>query len=160
MEIYPDYVYQKKLLDTEIHFWNEYILQRVPPPEADKDFKNLAGVTKWANQWKAAQEKIVPLLELMKEAETYMKEAAEKAAHPRLMANGIRMTQVPKQGAVDYGLIPELESIDLDQYRKPGSVYWKMDMPKPKKEKATNGKTAAETAKKGAGNKKPQSGRR
>lgn len=60
---------------------------------------------------------------------------AEKEARERLiqMAQGrttegfgVRVIRSERVGSVDYKSIPELESVDLDQYRKPGSVYFQV----------------------------------
>ena len=41
--------------------------------------------------------------------------------------NGIKAQKIVKKGNVDYSLIPELQNVDLEQYRKPISEYWKLD---------------------------------
>jgi len=172
MEVYPDEKYHKEMFERERKFWFENVLKRIPPGHSDDDFKNLPGVTKWAKQWKVAKEKVKIFEAHLKEAETYLKEAATAANHKRLMANGIRLLRVDKAGSVDYASIPELKEINLqftqledmriaiiakleaeknlDQYCGAGSSYWKLDLPKPKKEKddvKTNGKAAKPTKK-------------
>lgn len=39
---------------------------------------------------------------------------------------GRPLTKVERVGAVDYSRVPELEGVDLNQYRKKGSAYWRM----------------------------------
>lgn len=40
--------------------------------------------------------------------------------------HGRKLTLVKRKGAIDYGKIPELKSVDLEQYRKSSSEYWKL----------------------------------
>ena len=39
---------------------------------------------------------------------------------------GYSFNRIERKGAVDYGMIPELESVDLEQYRKETIEYWKL----------------------------------
>lgn len=42
------------------------------------------------------------------------------------MGYGIKLTKVIRKGSVDYDLIPELQNINLDQYRKPSITTWRI----------------------------------
>jgi putative phage-type endonuclease len=159
MEIYPDIEYQKKMIAGEVKFWFENIIARVPPELADKDFKKLPNVKKWADKWIELSAKLKPLESELKECETYLKHAAAAAKHPRLMAGALRMVEVSRVGNVDYSLIPELENVDLDQYRKPDSSSWRIDLPKPKKE-VPDGSTSKASGGTKAASKSPPKNRR
>lgn len=39
---------------------------------------------------------------------------------------GIKLSKHYRKGNVDYGMIPELFTVDLEHYRKEGSEYWKI----------------------------------
>lgn len=41
---------------------------------------------------------------------------------------GIKLLRVEQKGTVDYSLIPQLENIDLDLYRKPEKSFWRIDL--------------------------------
>lgn len=40
--------------------------------------------------------------------------------------HGRKLTLVKRKGAIDYGKIPELRTVNLEQYRKSSSEYWKL----------------------------------
>jgi hypothetical protein len=33
---------------------------------------------------------------------------------------------VTRKGAIDYNLVPGIKNVDLEQYRKPDTKYWKI----------------------------------
>lgn len=35
--------------------------------------------------------------------------------------------QIKRKGSIDYTSIPGIESMDLEKYRKPEQIYWKLD---------------------------------
>jgi len=41
---------------------------------------------------------------------------------------GLSLSKITRKGSVDYSIIPALEGVDLEKYRKPGSEYWKVDL--------------------------------
>ena len=49
-----------------------------------------------------------------------------EAGDGNVMAFGARIQTIEKKGAVDYKTVPQLEGIDLEAYRKPGSSYKKI----------------------------------
>lgn len=62
-------------------------------------------------------------------------EAAEKVFHQKLIdlckdqsckGAGIRVERSERKGLVDYSLIEELKEMDLEQYRKPAKVQWRI----------------------------------
>lgn len=40
--------------------------------------------------------------------------------------HGRKLTQVERKGAIDYGKIPELRTVNLEQYRKKPSTFWRL----------------------------------
>lgn len=42
------------------------------------------------------------------------------------VGGGIELHKITKKGNVDYSKIPELDFVDLEQYRKPETEYWKI----------------------------------
>jgi len=40
--------------------------------------------------------------------------------------HGLTFVRASRKGNVDYNKIPELRNVDLEQYRKPGSEYWRL----------------------------------
>ena len=62
-------------------------------------------------------------------------ETVEKMFHQKLIdlcndkpskGSGVRVERSERKGTVDYSLIEEIKDIDLDQYRKPATVQWRI----------------------------------
>ena len=55
---------------------------------------------------------------------------AEEADSDSLAVGGITLKRIESKGAVDYKAIPALKDIDLDVYRKPASITWRININK------------------------------
>ena len=55
---------------------------------------------------------------------------AEEADSDSLAVGGITLKRIESKGAVDYKAIPALKDIDLDAYRKPASITWRININK------------------------------
>lgn len=55
-----------------------------------------------------------------------LKEIIERCGERQSEISGHKLTKVERKGSVDYSKIPALKDIDLEQYRKPSSEYWKL----------------------------------
>jgi putative phage-type endonuclease len=153
---YPEIEYQTELLKAEIQFW-DLVTTKKPPSSGKGDLVPLNGMKDWANQWKSAQTKIEKISAQLKvktaaldekmaaalmevaEAEQAMKDAAKEGGQLGYLCYGLEIKLSSRIGAIDYANIPELASVKLDEYRKPGTTSWSI---KPTKEKEANGKTS------------------
>lgn len=54
----------------------------------------------------------------------------EEAGSDSLAVGGITLKRIESKGAVDYKAIPALQDIDLEPYRKPASVTWRININK------------------------------
>lgn len=43
------------------------------------------------------------------------------------IGGGLELQKVAKKGNIDYSMIPELDFVDLEKYRKPQTEYWKIN---------------------------------
>lgn len=105
----------------------QYLVEDTPPPLTERDFVDLSQSTEgvvWALQ---ADE----YFNLRKERMRL--EKLEKEAQQRLIAQSegmstkcaaFKFTKSYRKGAIDYSAIPELDQIDLEEYRNPRSVSW------------------------------------
>lgn len=48
----------------------------------------------------------------------------EACGNENYEGNGIKVERIERKGAVEYKAIPELADINLEDYRKPSSIYW------------------------------------
>lgn len=111
------------LEQAEIEFW-QMVLEKNPPPLTDRDVK------------KVKDEKLIYLIDQWREVTNAMKlqevsqenlrglieERMKAVGHPRIECNGLRVTNYWRKGNVDYKKIPQLKGLNLDAYRKGGSM--------------------------------------
>lgn len=121
MRVYPDKEYHDVLIDQWKKFW--YHIEEFSPPEpsekdiivrTDKDWMHGVEI------WRTAKKELELATERLEAAKKTMVELASGHAS---QGYGIRVQQVYRKGNVDYGKIPALKEIDLDQYRKKGSTF-------------------------------------
>lgn len=88
----------------------------LPPPLSEQDTLLRQDV-----EWKVAAETFVTLKTTAEEASKQADEAKAKligmCSHSRETGFGVSVTRFYKQGSIDYKAIPQLQSVDLDQYR-------------------------------------------
>lgn len=132
VEVPPDFEAQEKILKVCGDFWLK-VVHKDPPPLTAKDFhvtkeKSVCTLT---NTWVELKKH----LEVAKRAE---KEAREKLIakmkHQNNICEGVKIQQIIRKGDVQYKMIPELEGVDLDKYRKDPTTYWKLTLPKGSKD--------------------------
>lgn len=87
-----------------------------PPPLTDRD-----KVIRKDAEWRAAAEVYLELKQQADRLAALVDEAKAKlvglAQHPSESGCGVTVTRFWKQGAVDYKRVPELEGVDLEEYR-------------------------------------------
>lgn len=116
--------YCEKLLDKEKEFW-QYLRNLESPPLCDKDYTEMNSI-EWhekSNEWK----RISHQLKLFEELEQKTrKQLIEMANGRNCKGAGIKISLSTRKGNVDYATIPDLRNVDLEKYRKPKSVVWRL----------------------------------
>lgn len=119
-----DKEYAKSMVSKCYDFWAG-VLNREPPPLTDKDtvvvkdddliarLKHFRGLKQ---QIKALNEELKPLEEAIKASMTA----------PIMTHDEITVSYVPKKGSVDYSKIPHLEDVDLEPYRRKGTMVFRV----------------------------------
>jgi putative phage-type endonuclease len=128
IEVERDDSFCKSLISEEQKFW-QCVLDFEPPEylkndymvREDKEWKNLA------LSWKDVQQQIKSL----EEKSSHLREQLiSMAGNNNVMGSGIRLCKQTRKGTVNYGAIPELIGVDLNQYRKPPINVWKLEATK------------------------------
>lgn len=121
----------EEMIDLEIHFLHMMRCLIAPEP-TDADFMPRLD-SLWdrrAKEWLEAKKVLVEAKKVLTEAETVEFEAKqhliEISRDYNSIGGGIKMQKITRKGNVQYSDIPELEDIDLEQYRKPPTEYWKI----------------------------------
>jgi len=127
IEVEKDEKYIESLLSKEAEFY-KYMTDPllIPPPLTDRDYieKNDDEWKKESNFYKETKKKLEEIeVDLLNSKNKLIKLSSGQNCY----GNGIKITKIIKKGSVDYNLIPELLNIDLNEYRKPPTEYYKIE---------------------------------
>ncbi len=124
LKVERDDEYIKKMIEKELEFY-KCLSEFIPPRMTEKDY-----IIKNDPDWKEASERYLnvkmQLSALEKLEETYRLDLLKKASGNSCKGSGVRLTKYVKRGTVDYKNIPEIQSVDLDQYRKNPIISWRI----------------------------------
>ena len=141
IEVKRDEEFMQRMIKAELEFWD--MMQNFQPPQMiEADIKKKADEEKKfiqvsCTEWQEVSNEIQDLIAEKKASKSRIKEieAREAKLTDILVAiskgenaegNGIKLELASRRGLVDYSIIPELESVDLEKYRKASSEYWKV----------------------------------
>jgi putative phage-type endonuclease len=124
LEVKRDDEYISKLIEVEREFYYQHMLTGIPPENPDKT--KVMDSYRWSN-----------LVEEYKKFDFIEKDAAirkealkqqmiEESDSENARGNGITLTKVEKKGNINYQNIPMLKTMDLEEFRKPGTSYWQV----------------------------------
>ncbi len=126
VKVFPDIDYQKDILEA-CHKFNEYIITKTPPPLSERDYLHRDD-----DPWKQAVDQYRNLIQLQNNVTEFIDEARntiiELSKNINTRGCGLELQKVKRQGNIDYATIPELKAINLEDYRKPTSTYWKLTL--------------------------------
>lgn len=123
LKVYADWAMQDRIRILSKHFYD--CLQSGTPPEpCDRDM-----IQRSDRSWLMLEEEYVDILHqetaLALRKEEVKTKLIELCDGKPTKGYRLRMTPVKRIGNVQYDKIPELKNVDLEFYRKPGSIYWK-----------------------------------
>lgn len=103
----------------------ECLLQYNPPTMTTKDYQ-MRSDPSWnhlAESYRNAylDTKRAELLEESLKQELILSSGGQSS-----MGSGIKLSKIPRKGSIDYSVIPQLQGLDLEPYRKKGIEYWKI----------------------------------
>lgn len=125
IEVERDDAYVKDLIEQEQEFWRLVQTQEAPFLE-EKDFVAMENNPDWIDL--AARYHEVKYLqdELEEEKKFLETQFILFSEGKNARGNGVTLTQIIRKGSVDYKSIPEIQAVDLEQYRKAPSNYWRI----------------------------------
>lgn len=105
-------------------FWRN-LLNFVPPPLTDDDYNRQSG-----SEWMGLVRELLPLQERISRDDKREKEIRDRlieiSGDQSSTGGGVKLSRIPRQGTIDYKAIPELENVDLEKYRKPPIITWRL----------------------------------
>jgi putative phage-type endonuclease len=123
VEVKPDADYQAMLVERVKNFWEENVLKRVPPEPSKQDKVHVTDDSGKSlfRRFKAIKQEIDRLTEELNIVREDIL-SRFKGQERTVECEGVQLLFTIRKGAVDYDSIPQLEKVDLDQYRKPSAV--------------------------------------
>lgn len=118
---------EKRYLEQAEEFWKSVQDPVGKPIEpGDSDYLDMEGDKEWEHKsycWMHAKQRKE---EAIKDEEECRKILIELSKNQCAQGNGVRLTKYVSRGRIDYGAIEELRGVNLEQYRKPNTVAWRI----------------------------------
>lgn len=122
VEVHRDDTYIDKLIEKECKFW-ECVKSSTPPPLTNKDYSERNSDT-----WNTYGERVAviddAISKLKAEREEIRQFLISDSGGNSSRCGSLTLAKSYPIGRVDYKAIPELKTIDLNQYRKPSREQW------------------------------------
>lgn len=124
IECYRDDDYCEILLEKEALFW-ECLKNFIEPDMMNEDLKKQSGLiwSVYAKEWQSLQKSKKEILDREEEIKQNLISICEGESS---IGSGIRVKKVKRKGNIDYSKVWELQSLDLEPYRKEDTEYWKI----------------------------------
>lgn len=130
IEVLPDRSFKERFINKALEFW--HCVAYLKPPELQpKDYVDRSDNFLWKAKSIRYRELDALIKELEAEKELVRNELIEMSEGQSSCGEGIKLIKTSVKGRVDYESIPELKTVNLDQYRKPNSFTWKILVSRP-----------------------------
>jgi len=123
LEVQRDEDFIEKMILAEVKFW-KCVTSGVPPEMTNKDYADRNENDLWIDARQALAVIDVETKELLRQKEYWRAKLIESADGRSCRGAGMCLTRSFVRGRVNYLNVPELEGVDLDQYRGPSKEQW------------------------------------
>ena len=128
IDVQRDQEFIYEMIEKEREFY-QCLITFTPPTMTTKDYHHRSDI-----EWNNLAENYRNAHKELKNSEQLEKTLREQlialAGEQSSQGAGIKLSKIPRKGNIDYSQIEILKSIDLEQYRKPGTEYWKVSVDK------------------------------
>lgn len=124
LECKRDVEYIEKMIEKEQDFY-QCMESFAPPSLTDRDYeiRNDNLWSAYAEQWKQAKKALTSSEKKEKE----LREALMGMINGKnTKGAGVCVTKIARKGTVDYSMIPQLKGVDLENYRKDSTEFWRI----------------------------------
>jgi putative phage-type endonuclease len=125
IEVLPDRDFKTKFMPKAREFWRCVALNEQPTLQ-ECDYKDMSYNHSWeiaAIHYKKLCEEIKYLEEVK---ESYRKDLLKLCGDQNCSGQGLRCMKTTMRGRVDYDAIPELQGVNIENYRKSSTSLWKI----------------------------------
>ena len=126
----PDLLYMQGYYVRAKEFWQK-VLDKKPPEFEPKDWRKVNNILlqRHITEYRRALKQRKYWDEKVNDAKTIVFSELERiTTHPRVETKYAKIVTITKKGNVDYKKVPELKGVNLEGYRKPSSVYKRIDV--------------------------------
>lgn len=124
VEVKRDNAYIEKMRDLEWDFY-QCILNKTPPEPDENDYI-MREDDLWLQCVGKYKEVTSMIKHLEKEESDLRKQLIFLSGESNTKGGGISLCNVTRKGNIDYSIIPELNGVDLEPYRKSSSSNWRI----------------------------------
>tara|TARA_R110000868_G_C10970190_1_gene769681 strand:- start:11941 stop:12819 length:879 start_codon:yes stop_codon:yes gene_type:complete len=124
IKVERDDAYIKLMIEEEAKFW-ECVKTRTPPPFTDKDYVNKNSAV-WSAYAHRVGEIDAEVARLSDEKEKIKQALLDDSCGRSSRCGALTLRKSFPKGRIDYGAIPELKGVDVEQYRKEAKEQWTM----------------------------------
>lgn len=117
--------YIEKMLEKEKAFY-ECLVTLTPPEMSDDDYVNFNEDEVWASYVSMHKNFSDQIKYLEKKKDDVKAQMIELSNGFNSKGNGATLTYVTTKGRVSYDKVPQLQGIDLEQYREPSRQEWRL----------------------------------
>jgi predicted phage-related endonuclease len=124
VKVKRDQKYIDTLIQKEANFY--HCMRTLEAPKlTERDY-----VEKNDELWRAASESWIKCQDALEDLKAREEELRETlvclSGKTNAVGSGIKVSRILRKGNVDYKNVPELHGIDLEQYRKPTTEFWRI----------------------------------
>ncbi len=127
IKVERDDKYIKDMVKKEEEFY-KLLIDGISPDLTDKDYRQKEGDIDWLDAEKKWKEDYVALQKAKKYEATARKDLINLSHGKSSMGRYAKLTRYLEKGRVNYADIPELEDVDLDEYRGEEKEKWRFSL--------------------------------
>lgn len=125
VEVLPDMKFKETFLPIANKFWKCVFLNEPPELQA-LDYKDMSADPLWEVYADGYREVLHKIKVLEEHKEQYREELLKLCGDQPCVGRGIKAIKTMVKGRVAYDEIPEMQSVDVEKYRKGPTTTWKI----------------------------------
>ncbi len=127
IEVFPDPEFVNQWMPKARDFW-KCVAFFEPPALQDSDYRDMGHDLDWKECARMYQEADAEIKALEEKKDYIRKKIIQLCADHSCAGSGIKAIKTFMKGRVAYDEIPEIQSIDLDKYRKASTPSWRIQV--------------------------------
>jgi hypothetical protein len=126
IEVLPDVEEGFALTRFAEEWWAAHVVSDTPPELTAGDFKRIAGHDELVAKYRVLKDREAEIARELKALTASLESVLGDL--PGATLDGAKVSRVFRKGNIDYSKIPQLDGLDLEPFRKPGSSYVRVSL--------------------------------